>query len=233
MRSLFFGVLTAVCAATATMAADMPLGAPPEAAPPLYRDFNWTGIYIGMNAAYGFANPTVTATSLGASATASEKLNGALAGGQLGANWQSGSIVWGLEADIDWSGQHATTTWFGTPVIDRLLWLSTGRARVGYAADRVLIYASGGGAFGINTSSATIAGVRATDSRLRGGWTAGGGIEAAIWGGWTARAEYLFVQFLAKQRVIGPIGITDQFSDSIARIAVNYKFGGNGIASRF
>ena len=233
MRSLFVGALTAVCVATATMAADMPPGASPEAAPPLYRVYNWTGFYLGPNVAYGFANPTVTATRLGASATASEKLNGALAGGQLGANWQAGSVVWGFEADIDWSGQHATTTWFGTPVTNRLLWLSTGRARVGYAVDRVLIYVTGGGAFGINTASATIAALSTTDSRLRGGWTGGGGIEAAIWGGWTARAEYLFVQFLAKSRTVGPIEITDQFSDSIARIAINYKFGGSGIASRF
>jgi outer membrane immunogenic protein len=78
-----------------------------------------------------------------------------------------------------------------------------------------------------------LSGVRATDSRLRGGWTGGGGIEAAIWDGWTVRAEYLFVQFLEKQRVVGPIGITDPFSDSIVRIAFNYKFGGNGFASRF
>lgn len=233
MRSLFVGVLTAVCTATATMAADMPPGAPPLAAPPIYGVFDWNGFYVGPNVGYGFANPTATATTLGASATASQKLDEALAGGQLGVNWQTGSIVWGLEADIDWSGQHTTTTWFGTPVVDRLLWLSTGRARVGYAADRVLIYVTGGGAFGIKTSSATIAGVRVTDSRLVGGWTAGGGIEAAIWGRWTARAEYLFVQFIEKQRVVGPISITDQFSGSIARIALNYKFGGNSIVSRF
>ncbi len=89
MRSSLVGGLTAVCVATATMAADMPPGVPPEAAPPLYRVYNWTGFYLGPNVAYGFANPTVTATRLGASAAASEKLNGALAGGQLGANWQA------------------------------------------------------------------------------------------------------------------------------------------------
>jgi outer membrane immunogenic protein len=103
------------------MAADMPPGAPPLAAPPIYGVFDWNGFYVGPNVGYGFANPTATATTLGASATASQKLDEALAGGQLGVNWQTGSIVWGLEADIDWSGQHTTTTWFGTPVVDRLL----------------------------------------------------------------------------------------------------------------
>jgi hypothetical protein len=99
----------------------------------------------------------------------------------------------------------------------------------------VLIYVTGGGAFGIYTSSATIAG--GEGYRFSSPWW----LDRRRWhrGGylgyyrWTARAEYLFVQFIEKQREVAPIAIAEQLSSSIARIALNYKFGGNSIGSGF
>ena len=43
-----------------------------------------------------------------ASGTADVK--GPLAGGQIGYNWQSGAWVWGLETDIQWTGQKGGAT---------------------------------------------------------------------------------------------------------------------------
>src|ERR1700740_3377373 len=81
-----------------TWAADLPPG-PAPAPPPVYAPapvpaaYNWTGLYIGANAGWGFASASATATFLGASATASEDLNGFVGGGQLGVTYQFGMAV--------------------------------------------------------------------------------------------------------------------------------------------
>ncbi len=69
------------------------------------------------------------------------------------------------------------------------------RGRVGYAWDRVLIYATGGVAFAeLNAHLQTILGYDSV-SNTRTGWTIGGGIEYAISNNWSVRAEYRYAQF--------------------------------------
>ena len=58
---------------------------------------SWTGFYIGLNAGYGWGTSNWDSAS-GISP------KGALAGGTFGYNLQTGSWVWGLEGDVDWSG---------------------------------------------------------------------------------------------------------------------------------
>ena len=78
---------------------------------------------------------------------------GALAGGQIGGNYQIGQFVIGAEGDFDWqnlrgasaSGICAPAVIGGCAVASN--WLATFRGRAGFAADRVLFYVTGGGAF--------------------------------------------------------------------------------------
>jgi outer membrane immunogenic protein len=60
-----------------------------------------------------------------------------------------------------------------------------------------LFYGTGGAAYGLvkNSATITVAGVSAvaTSSDLRAGWTAGGGVEGAFGGGWSAKLEYLYM----------------------------------------
>src|SRR3954471_19580213 len=88
-----------------------------KAPPAMVEVWNWTGFYIGGNAGYswGRSNTDVsyfnTATGLpivpapGSITNARFDMNGAIAGGQAGYNWQTGSWVWGVEADIQWSDE--------------------------------------------------------------------------------------------------------------------------------
>jgi len=117
--------------------------------------------------------------------------SGFLVGSTLGANFQAGAFVFGLEGDIDYSG--VTTT---MPAADgggtfNSRWIATARGRAGYAIDRVLLYVTGGGAF----ANLQAPGVTTTGT----GWTAGAGVEFALTQNWTAKAEYLFVDIPTRQ----------------------------------
>src|SRR4051794_9701121 len=88
-------VASASLAVAQASAADIP--APEYRAPVqvVAPAFNWTGFYAGFNVGYGFGK----AEAFGAS----ENLNGLIAGGQIGGNWQTGALVLGLEADFQGS----------------------------------------------------------------------------------------------------------------------------------
>ena len=90
------------------LAADLPLKAPPLPV----AVYNWTGFYVGGNIGYSWGRSSGTeafsdATSgaiLSASAIRFD-MDGVIGGGQVGYNWQSDRWVFGLEADIQASGQ--------------------------------------------------------------------------------------------------------------------------------
>ena len=64
------------------------------------------------------------------------------------------------------------------------------RGRVGYSFDRVMPYVTGGLAVGdIHAAAPGLPGGTNTNA----GWTVGGGVEFALPGNWSAKAEYLHV----------------------------------------
>ena len=109
-------------------------------------------------------------------------------------------------------------------------WLSTVRARVGYAADRVLFYGTAGGAFGSIEAGANGGLISST----KAGWTAGAGVEVAFADNWTARVEYLYVDLEnATCNTANPCGLdapgvpanqTVKFNANLIRLGVDYKF---------
>ena len=131
----------------------------------------------------------------------------------------------GVEGDIDWSGiKGSTTAGCATGCQTSDSWLSTVRGRLGYAADRFMPYVTGGAAFGdIQASRPGFAGSTTTNA----GWTVGAGIEFAITGNWTAKAEYLYVDLGNFNCGLG-CGTTAvnhvSFSDNIVRGGFNYRF---------
>jgi outer membrane immunogenic protein len=101
---------------------------------------------------------------------------GFVVGAQIGYNFQTGSFVWSLEADIQWAdigdAEDVRLVPAGAPGTfvpgefenDLSDWFGTVRARAGVAFDRVLVYATGGVAF----------------TEDKAGWTVGGGAEWAL-----------------------------------------------------
>src|ERR1700745_3099832 len=87
-----------VLAFSAANAADLYRAAPSDI-PAYVPATNWAGFYVGINGGYGFngqdpaANPDVK--GLGTMKLSPE---GGFGGGQIGYNFQSGNLVYGVEA---------------------------------------------------------------------------------------------------------------------------------------
>jgi outer membrane immunogenic protein len=262
----------AISSEQAYAAANRPVKAPPVVAAPVY---NWTGFYFGGNV--GLAAGTAYTDTAYADAALinifglgpflhsnSLKLNGIIGGAQIGYNWQA-SPNWVLGVEADWQGSNekngesvsdtavlaAATSTFATNYEEKISWFGTLRGRTGYAWDRLLIYGTGGLAYGRVSLSGTttltvvanplcggcVSGVATgafETSSLKVGWAAGAGIESAITNNWSWRAEYLYMD-LGSLDVLLPgvfpgspnfetIAAHAHFTHNIARGGINYKF---------
>jgi outer membrane immunogenic protein len=191
-------ILVAICALSATArAADLSgLLAPPDYTPP---SLSWSGMYIGVNAGYAWSannNQLALSTDYPTGLNSS----GWLGGAQLGYNFQFSRIVAGIETDLAASSVSDTVhdLNFGDTFKLRLSEVGTVRGRLGYTFDRVLIYATGGFAYGGLSNS--VSGPVLLDgpysySGVATGYVLGAGIEYAIDKNWSIRTEYEFVDF--------------------------------------
>ena len=243
-----FGVVALVAgAASAPRAADLP--APPATYLPLAPPYNWSGFYVGGNIGLGwargdFSDPIGNTLSL-------PNNTQFLGGGQVGINYEfdSGFVI-GAEGDFNGlanSGNATTGVALVNPagvptgstaaVTMNNRWLTTATGRLGYAWDRVLVYAKGGDAWvGTNNPTVTISGapVAVTNTSNNWGWVAGFGGEWAFWGTWSARVEFDYVglntQTFTLPGAAGGLPAGDQFNGNnrfiqVVNAGVNYKFG--------
>ncbi len=234
-RALFV-LLTASLATSAlspvASAADLAPAPAPRTytkAPMISPATNWSGFYGGVNVGYGWGNnntdladatpaPNAGITDL-ASQSLGVKSSGVIGGGQVGYNWQIGSFVTGLEADIQGSGVKGTAPQTNlTPVTpkiglfpvsfqgsyeQKLSWFGTLRGRVGATiTPGLLLYGTGGLAYGQVDDSGEVQKsiplvptntFPGSTGQTRIGWTAGAGAEWMFARGWSAKVEYLHV----------------------------------------
>jgi opacity protein-like surface antigen len=128
----------------------------------------WQGLYVGVNAGYGFADSGLTTFAPASPAAAifqaqgraplsqNSDIAGFQGGGQIGYNYRLGpSIVAGVEADIQYAnigGSFSNSDVIaGTTTSNKRLleWFGTARGRLGWLVrDDVLIYGTGGFAYG-------------------------------------------------------------------------------------
>jgi outer membrane immunogenic protein len=238
-RTLIAGAAFAsLFAVTSAYAADLPAY---SKAPAVAAVYDWTGYYIGTNVGYSFGTASTNGTRTSTAAptllplTDSSTIKGIIGGGQLGYNWQRGSWVYGLEADLQFSNEHATgsvCTAVGCPAGSfvftrdyKLDWFGTARGRIGYLpAERILLYATGGLAYGnFSGSSWTLP--------MNMGWTVGAGAEAALGNNWSFKVEYLYMDLGnvgGSSATVAPTSyvFNTKFTDNIVRVGLNYKFGG-------
>jgi outer membrane immunogenic protein len=197
--------------------------------------YDWTGFYIGGNIGYAFGgNDEVGITGIGDS-LGDVEINGIFGGGQIGVDWQVNSIVFGAVADIEGAAIYDDLTKDNVRGFDRIHasddidWWGTVRGRLGWAADRVLIYGTGGLAWADTEYRMRVInnGVRladANDEETRVGYTVGGGLAWAVTDRWSIGAEYLYVN-------LGKFSVSDNGFKTEAtpdfhsvKALVNFKF---------
>ncbi len=168
---------------------------------------DWTGFSIGVNGGYSTGKSDIGSVMGGEGAIgpfsdggSSIDLSGGLIGGQIGASMQTGAFVFGIVADLDWSGIEGSTNpefdYFASDqkFSSEVDWLGTVRGKVGFAMDKALIYGTSGFAFGgVTDSFQDSSGDKFSNSDSATGWAAGGGVEYSITDNFSAGVEYLYV----------------------------------------
>jgi outer membrane immunogenic protein len=272
VKRLLIATLISLSATVSASAAD--LYTPPPAPAPVYTKappplYSWTGFYIGGNVGYGwgantgagytsFTDPSIHGVAgffaAGGNVLPGVSPRGVIGGGQIGYDWQvSPTWLLGLVADIQGSGMKASGT--GAASIGAFTgitesnsaqvdWFGTVRARAGFVASNLLVYGTGGLAYGevkantvFNDPSNGLGAVSfaGSTSSTRLGWSAGAGVEYRLTPNWSIGAEYLYVD-------LGTISVTEtqatrlaipsadtftstaKFGDNIARLLINYRF---------
>jgi outer membrane immunogenic protein len=168
--------------------------------------YMWQGPYVGANLGYQWSG--ITNNPAGPS--------GIAGGVQAGYNVQYGQFVFGGETDLQVTGANDTfAPWkFSNP------WFGTLRARAGLAISSVLFYGTAGLAYGTLNMKNTLTSV--SESHTSTGWAGGVGVEAALTGNWSARAEYLYVDLSSSSFVLD--GNSHGIQSNLLRFGVNYRF---------
>jgi outer membrane immunogenic protein len=228
----------------------------------------------GWDPASGVFNPVTYAYDVGGAGLAATILSGpgniplsvAPAGGfggiQIGYNWQSGAYLFGWEADVSFGKindediKSFTVVTIAGDVLDftgnvrlkqEVDYFGTVRARFGWANNTLLVYATGGLAWGhVDTSlqvynlqiqnngaiggaalAAFLAGASAQEDNIRFGYAVGGGFEWAFTPLWSFKADYIFIDLGNGDTLSIPGGTANSdFYMHTVRFGLNYKLGG-------
>jgi outer membrane immunogenic protein len=184
----FIGAVIAALSFAPAKAADQPIHYKAQPA------FSWNGFYAGVHLGYGSSD----ASGL--------ELDGFVGGAQIGFNVHlSPNWVIGLETDISATGISGGG-------VDQP-WIWSGRARLGYAMDRTLIY----GTVGVAASR--------LDAGVSSGFIGavyGAGIEWAWTRNWTVRVEYLHYDF--GDEIFAFLGPVTTLDTDVVRLGANYRF---------
>ncbi|KPF73088.1 hypothetical protein IP69_00490 [Bosea sp. AAP35] len=252
-------ILTALALAAlggTALAADLPSRKGPVYAP-LAPIFTWTGFYAGVNAGGVFTENTISTVGTAPftignvlaerrPSSISNDETGFIGGAQIGYNYQIGSVVLGIETDIQYTDISSRTSRLGTSNATSVFsqdldYLGTVRLRAGYAFDRVMVYATGGLAYGDVSNRATFFNAALPGqvdyvggkSDIKVGFTVGGGVEYAFTNNLSLKAEYLYYD-LGKQNVavnqvnfaLAPGSYVSRMENNghIVRAGLNYRF---------
>lgn len=193
--------------------------------------YDWTGVYVGGNAGYSWGDGKLSDIAVNGMSIPdpdSRAFDGALGGGQIGFNYAfGGGGVLGIEVDMQAAGNSFSETQAGPILNSDLEWLSTFRARAGYAKDSIMVYATAGAALGRNTLSLEEGGQSVSKKHTHSGWTVGGGIEGKE-GKVSTKLEYLYVDLGDETYTLTlpgtSVGASAKADFHILRAGVNYHF---------
>ena len=201
MKQIYLAASVLIAAVAGATGAALSDGAPSYDYAPAHAQVSnpWNGLYVGLHGGYAWQDVDGIFNSAGApTALSSIDLNGAIVGGQLGYNWQSGQFLLGIEGDA------STLANGGDAVVGAALpgaatlgadmnYLASIRGRLGWAINNWLLYGSVGWGFSRfefteSVPSLPFNGRQHLDDS---GLVYGGGVEWMLAYGVSLRAEYL------------------------------------------
>ncbi|HEY2247182.1 MAG TPA: outer membrane beta-barrel protein [Bradyrhizobium sp.] len=230
--------LIALGAAAPAMAADLAARPYTKAPPMVQAAYNWSGFYAGLNGGGGTSHKC---WDLGGIGEGCHDATGGTVGGQVGYRWQTGPVVFGVEAQGNWADFTGDNVSVVTGNRNRTkigaFGLFTGQ--VGYAFNNALIYVKGGAAvvddkYSIvtNPGSALLA---STDDARWGG-VVGVGLEFGFAPNWSAGVEYDHLFLGTQSYTFGSPAAAVFQTDNIKQdvdlftARINYRFGGPIVA---
>lgn len=239
MKKILLGTVALIALGGVAQAADLPARTYVKAPP--VPVFDWSGFYVGAYAGVGASDSGRMADPTSPTNGRVEQVGyGFTGGGTVGYNWQLGEALFGtkwvvgLEGDFGYLGTSRRGVDFDDPSLafnTKTSWIATARARVGVSSGPNLTYVTGGFA-AINTRDIvgdTVTGFDAGSSKTLSGYVIGTGTETMLGGGWSAKAESLYVDTGSGDAVFNPANgfllQADKHRYQIQRFGLNYNFG--------
>jgi outer membrane immunogenic protein len=211
---------------------------------PEYRapaaNYDWTGFYVGAHVSNRSTKTTASTvdTATGASLVPDGLTPSNWSGGlQVGYDYMMPSrVVVGVTGDVSSGGRKAALTADGSSANELNAFDSESvRARLGFAADNVLLYGTAGWAWSSNQYVRTqlagelnlaTTGTAEATNRYLSGWTAGGGLAYAFAQNWNVFAEYRHTSYGSADFALpfSQLFTTTKTEVNAIDFGVNYKF---------
>jgi outer membrane immunogenic protein len=252
MKKLSVGIILSLAGTAFAAAADMP-AAPMLKAPIAVPYASWTGCYVGMNGGGGRSRNAWE--PFGGTPLNTVRASGFFGGAQVGCDYQAGAWVFGIEGQVDWSGNvrnAALVSGAEGQVQTKLDRFATATGRVGYGFDRVLTYVKAGLAWAqfSHELDSTVNGAFVpafAGSRGAVGFVVGAGFEVAFLPNWSFKVEYNYLDFgtngvpLDCQPASGqcggaipsPIPFDIQQNVQTVMFGLNYRFGPGAVVANY
>lgn len=199
---------------------------------------NWSGVYGGVNfgVAKGYnswSGPTGPILLATPRFPAQGGQNGIFGGATAGYNHQIGAWVFGIESDVSFATNYGNAVCGGAWGFGGFGWncqattdiLASFAPRAGYAVGNALFYIKGGLGYARNNYAAAalfapfvLARVGASSDRW--GWTIGSGVEYALGGPWSAKAEYDYYNFSSQNWGVANVSQDEH----LVKFGVNYRY---------
>ncbi|ABD88304.1 outer membrane protein [Rhodopseudomonas palustris] len=241
MKKFLLGTVGVVALGLAApaVAADLPARTYTKAPAYVAAVYDWSGFYIGANAGWGNSRDSRFDETFGLDLGAHDA-DGAVAGGQIGYRWQTGTWVFGLEAQGDWadlSGNHLNPLVFDNRLSSKTDAFGLFTGQIGYAWNNALLYVKGGAAvtdrkydFTVDSTGAPIS---STGYKTRWSGTVGVGLEYGFAPNWSFGVEYDHIfesRYTVAFTTPGGLPAADSFrtggDTDLVTARINYRWGG-------
>ena len=228
-RLVAIGAASFVAASSQASAADLRPSFPVKA-PARSVIYGWTGFYLGGHVGYGGGSIGPDSNPLPLEGVFfPHSVTGLIGGYQAGYIRQlANNVVLGVEADVSFGSPVDVPRLVPAPFDTTVDYIATGRGRVGYAMGTWMPYVTGGIAWGSTNVSLNDLCTTVPPKRhlTHLGWTAGSGVEVAVGGNWTAKAEYDYIDLARRTYDLTDVGLPPVNVDPnihLFKLGLNYR----------